>query len=98
MTAEVLAKTYNIDRNEIMYDEKLWTVDYEDIVHLVTMCDDKLDTIVLVGHNDTLSEAANYYTRNAVGSLKKSAMAVIQLDISSRADASPQTYNTSFVI
>lgn len=64
MTAEVVAKVYGIDRNVIHYDEKLRTDDREDISDIIPGFPKKRDTVVLVGHNPTITDVADHYTKH----------------------------------
>ena len=72
MTADVAAKALDYDRNTILYDARLWIDDYTKILDCIAALSNDWNTVVLVWHNSTLSDAMNALTQQDVGSIPKS--------------------------
>lgn len=72
MTADVAAKVLWFDRNAIIYDPRLRTADYMTILDCIVSLNEDWNTVIIVGHNDHLSNAMNALTQQNIGTIPKS--------------------------
>jgi phosphohistidine phosphatase len=72
MTAEVIALELKMSREMIQYHSWLWTIDYQTIVSMIHSFPVSRKSVIVVWHNDTLSDAAMSLTSAPLDSMVKS--------------------------
>ena len=58
-TAEIIAKKLDYRRNDIVVDDRLYAVGADDLLDVIHKLGDKLDRVMLFGHNPELTELAH---------------------------------------
>jgi phosphohistidine phosphatase len=58
-TAEIIAKKLGYRRKKIVVDDRLYGVAADDLLNLIQKLDDKLQRVMLFGHNPELTELAH---------------------------------------
>lgn len=69
-TAAILAHTIDFPLSKISLHEQLYSFNSNDIINFIQHCDDKIERLILVGHNPAFSQAANYFCVNSTPELK----------------------------
>lgn len=64
-TAEVFASQLSIPRNLLHMEQQIYQAGHEQLLHLLQQQDDKVDVVVLVGHNPGLTDLFNALNRDA---------------------------------
>ena len=72
MTAEIRATELKIPREQIQYHSWLWTTHYDTIVSIIHSFPASWKHVVIVGHNDTISDAAMSLTNAPLDYMVKS--------------------------
>jgi phosphohistidine phosphatase len=58
-TAEIIAKKLDYRRRDILVDDRLYAVAADDLLDVIHKLDDKLERVMLLGHNPELTELAH---------------------------------------
>jgi len=58
-TAEIIAKKLDYGRKDIVVDDRLYAVGADDLLDVIHKLSDKLDRVMLFGHNPELTELAH---------------------------------------
>jgi phosphohistidine phosphatase len=58
-TAEIIAKKLDYRRKDIVVDDRLYAVGADDLLDVIHKLSDKLDRVMLFGHNPELTELAH---------------------------------------
>jgi phosphohistidine phosphatase len=58
-TAEIIAKKLDYKRKNIVVDDRLYAVAADDLLDVIQKLDDKLERVMLFGHNPELTELAH---------------------------------------
>lgn len=82
-TAELIAQEINYTVNEIRYIPSLYEAGYNDLLDILSQIEDKYQNIFIIGHNPTMTEAANQLSNYQVPDLPTSAIFCIDFDIQS---------------
>jgi phosphohistidine phosphatase len=89
-TAQLIADEIDYKRENIVVDERLYASSAENLLAIVRALDDKLDRIMLVGHNPEFSEFAHRLSSDVVD-LATCAVAEFQYDSKSWRDVGEVT-------
>ena len=74
-TARIIAEVLAYPAENILIDEKLYHADADDLLYTLTEVPDDTDSVMLVGHNPTVTEFVNAYLRKPVEWMPTSAVA-----------------------
>ena len=81
-TAEIFADEFKIPRQKIRQEKEIYDAfDTKDLVYLIKMLSNQLNTVFLFGHNPTISGLANYCTDVPQHDLPTCSIARIEADI-----------------
>ena len=58
-TAEIIAKKFDYRRKDIVVDDRLYAVEADDLLDVIHKLGDKLERVMLFGHNPELTELAH---------------------------------------
>jgi len=58
-TAEIIAKKLDYKRKDIVVDDRLYASEADDLLNVIHKLDDKLERVMLFGHNPELTELAH---------------------------------------
>lgn len=72
MTAEIIATELKIERQMVQYHSGLWTDDHQTIIAMIRSFPTSWKHVVVVGHNDALTDAAIAMTNAPLDSMVKS--------------------------
>ena len=61
-TAEIIAKKLDYKRKNIVVDDRLYAVAADDLLDVIRQLDDKLERVMLIGHNPELTELAHRFS------------------------------------
>src|SRR5687767_13361052 len=61
-TAEIIAKKLDYKRKDIVVDDRLYTVTADDLLDVIRKLGDKLERVMVFGHNPELTELAHRFS------------------------------------
>jgi phosphohistidine phosphatase len=65
-TAEIIAKKLDYRRKDIVVNERLYAVEADDLLDVIHQLDDKVERVMLFGHNPELTELAHRFSGEIV--------------------------------
>ncbi|AKD05525.1 phosphohistidine phosphatase [Pontibacter korlensis] len=87
-TATLIARELNYDPDDIVVDTRIYGADRDDLLQVVLSVPAEVSSLMLVGHNEALSEFANMLSQEPIGSLPTAGVAVLEFDCESWYDIS----------
>lgn len=81
MTAEIAALELWFARQMIQYHSWLWSDDYEAIIAMIHSFPASWTSVIVVGHNDSLSDAAMALTDAPLDSIVKSGLVGLSFSV-----------------
>jgi phosphohistidine phosphatase len=78
-TAEIVAKKLGYKLKEIVVDDRLYAVEADDLLDVIHKLDDKLERVMLFGHNPELTELGHRLSR-AITHMPTCAVAAFTFD------------------
>jgi len=76
-TATIFAECLHIPMEAIKLTTKLYAVSLKDVLDLIVETDEKINALLLVGHNPTFTFAANEFLKDPIFELPTSGVAVL---------------------
>jgi phosphohistidine phosphatase len=81
-TAKIVAENFDIDKNKIQSVTEIYEASTEAYVHVLrSLNDEKVKTVIIVGHNPTIGAMAAVLSGNEITEFKPSSFAVFNLSI-----------------
>lgn len=77
-TAKIYAKTFNIDKKEIVLKEGIYEASMQVLLRIINELPNEKDVILLAGHNPTFEFAIDYFCQTNIGHLVTAGLAVIE--------------------
>lgn len=84
-TAEVIAKVLNFKRKDIVVNDRLYAAQADDLLGVIQELGNKLEHVMLVGHNPELTELA-YHLSHEITDMPTCAIAEFTFDAKSWSD------------
>lgn len=97
-TAVIIAEHLNYPVNDILSESALYHADNSDLLHYVMGLDNKINSVMLFGHNLTVTNLANKFLSEKVEWLPTSAIVSISFQTQHWEDCSISKKSTNFVI
>ena len=82
-TATIFAECLHIPAEEIRLTAKLYEFSLKSVTHLIGETDEKIKSLLLVGHNPTFTFAANEFLKDPIFELPTSGVAVLNFNTES---------------
>ncbi|HVK96782.1 MAG TPA: histidine phosphatase family protein, partial [Flavisolibacter sp.] len=82
-TARLIAEEFNLKKDEIVLEEKLYGAGISTFSEVVSNIDDKYDTAALFSHNPGITDYVNTLTSVRVDNMPTAAMYAVQADVES---------------
>ncbi len=79
-TAGIFAEQFSYSPNKIMIKNPVYEADAAGIIAMLQKLNDKYDSVMVFGHNPTISEAAKALTKQFAGSLSKTEVVCITVN------------------
>ena len=81
-TAKIIAENFEIDKNKIQSIDEIYEASSDAYVHVIrSLNDEKVKTVIIVGHNPTIAAMAAMMNGNGIVDFKPSSFAVFNLSI-----------------
>lgn len=81
-TAKIIAENFDIDKNKIQSINEIYEANAEAYIHVIrSLNDEKVKTVIIVGHNPTIGAMAAMMSGNEIIEFKPSSFAVFNLSI-----------------
>ena len=90
-TANIFAAEFEYEVENIIKQNLLYEADYSDIVKALHEIDDKIERVMLFGHNPGLTVFINYITGRQIDNLPTCGIAGIEFDFESWKELNPST-------
>lgn len=97
-TAKILASILNYPTTKIVIDDKIYFGNAEDAFHLLYEQNNETGSIMLVGHNPTLTYMVNYFLIEKINNLPTSAVVCIDFETDKWEDLFLAPNTTRFLI
>jgi phosphohistidine phosphatase len=97
-TASLIAKGLNYPAEKIEVSPNIYQVDRDEIFNIIFSQRDELDSLMIVGHNPTLTQFANLYLDEALDFLPTSGVASISFETEKWIEVIKAKYKTNFII
>lgn len=96
-TAHIFIKNLRANVNTLRLSSKLYDFDGEGLTSVVKSCDNKIDTLMLFGHNHAITDATNKYGNQFIENVPTCGVVVLTFDIEKWEDLKKgDTYRTVF--
>ncbi len=79
-TAKEFAKEYNIDKEEIIYEEKLYMASESAFLDVIKNAKNKFDHIAIFSHNPGITEFANSLTDSRIDNMPTCSVFAVNVD------------------
>ncbi len=79
-TAEHFCNHLPYDYNKILFDMRLYESSAEDYLQVIRETDNKIETLVVIGHNPSITDFANLFLKNKLEDMPTTAVAWLQLE------------------
>ncbi len=87
-TAFFFAKAYNISEKDIVLDHILYDFDGRDLVEVIRSCDDRIDRLMVFGHNNAMTNVVNAYGDKPIDNVPTCGVTVIEFSVNQWQDIS----------
>ncbi|WP_347157332.1 SixA phosphatase family protein [Pontibacter chitinilyticus] len=88
-TATLVCKELDFAPADIVADERVYAASKDDLLEVVREAPAEVDTVLLVGHNEALSEFANMLSPESLASLPTAGIVALQFNCDSWYDVNP---------
>ncbi|WP_447969942.1 SixA phosphatase family protein [Nitrospira sp. M1] len=82
-TAKILATKIEYPEADILFEERVYEAELEDLLSVIHSVDDDVACVLLVGHNPTLTQLVKSLAQSAIPNMVPCSMAVLQCSIDS---------------
>ncbi|WP_276498705.1 SixA phosphatase family protein [Pontibacter litorisediminis] len=96
-TATLVSRELDYDPDDIAVDTRVYGAGKEDLLHVVQHAPADVDSLLLVGHNEALSEFANMLSQEPIGSLPTAGIVALQFNCESWFDISKENGSLLFL-
>lgn len=83
LTAEAIAEQRAVDTTRITFDERIYLATAGELINLLQTIDDKLQDVLLVGHNPGITDLANYLVGGRLENVPTCGIFSVELPITS---------------
>ena len=95
-TATLVAKELNYHSDDIIVDERIYGADKKMLLEVVQETPADVDDVMLVGHNEALSDFANMLSPQSIGSIPTTGVVVLQFNCESWYEISQENAELAF--
>jgi phosphohistidine phosphatase len=78
-TALIVARELNLDIQQIEFETSIYEAEIEDLMHVIRSFNDKHKTILLIGHNPSMTGIIGYLSNTFLDHLPTSGIVVVDL-------------------
>ncbi|WP_242926505.1 SixA phosphatase family protein [Pontibacter vulgaris] len=82
-TATLVSKELDYDPDDVVIDDRIYGADKDDLLEVVRETPADVDKLLLIGHNDALTEFANMLAPEPVSSIPTAGIVAVQFDCES---------------
>lgn len=79
-TAQLLSEQLKLDPSEIKEDEDLYEASVRTLLNIITGLDNKLKSVMIIGHNPSLTHLCEHLSKDIIGFLPPSSMVHLIFD------------------
>ena len=79
-TARLISVKIGITPKDIKIDDKIYTFDSDELLQVVSKLKNKYDTVMIVGHNPAITDAANYLSGASIDNVPTCGVVVLKMD------------------
>jgi phosphohistidine phosphatase len=97
-TARLIAGGLGIDEDSVITDKSIYHSDEDDLLTLIESVPDDIQSLMIVGHNPTLTNLANYFLDAPLEWLPTSGVIGIELNTVHWAEAGKAARNLHFIM
>ncbi|MBX0333920.1 histidine phosphatase family protein [Pontibacter sp. HSC-14F20] len=95
-TATLVARELDYDADDIAIDDRMYGASAEELLEITREAPSEVDFMLMVGHNEALSEFANMLSPEHVSSIPTAGIVALRFDCDNWADISPSNAKLLF--
>jgi phosphohistidine phosphatase len=80
-TAEYFCDKLKYDYDKIEFDKRIYESTAEDVLQVIRETDAKIKTLLVIGHNPSLTHVANMFSENSIGEMPTTGVVWIEFDV-----------------
>ncbi len=96
-TAMLVGRELAYDADDIVVDERIYGATKEDLLELVQSASDEVESLMLVGHNEAISEFTNFLSPEQLASLPTTGIVALEFDCESWQEITRENAKLLFV-
>lgn len=96
-TAKYIIQTLNWNKTQIIYDELLYSGNYQNYLNALYSIDDQINSVMIIGHNPSISEAA-FELYNKLEMMKTSQICHLEIEAAKWSEISNSSIKSWFTI
>ena len=82
-TVEFFCDKLKYDYDKILFDKRIYESTAEEVLHVIRETSADIKTLVVVGHNPSLTDLANMFTENSIGEMPTTGVVWLEFAINS---------------
>ncbi len=79
-TAEIFKKRLEVDSNDFVVKDELYTFDSGKLIKIIQSCDEQVDTLMIFGHNPAITGVANQLGDQHFGNIPTTGLCMIEFE------------------
>ena len=96
LTAQMVAEKLHYPKEKIMYDERIYEANTEDLMEVVHILPENADEVLLVGHNPGMTAFINMLSDTGLDNLPTAGVVGIAFDVASFMEIAPHSGEVLF--
>ncbi|WP_248722872.1 histidine phosphatase family protein [Seonamhaeicola sp. ML3] len=88
-TAEIFIKNLDLNSELLEFNHKLYDFEGRDLINVIKKCDDKINNLLLFGHNHAITAFVNSYGSIFIDNIPTSGVVIIEFKINSWQELKP---------
>ena len=97
-TAVILANGLGYPVDNIRFEKNIYQADIDDIFNELFSLDNSISTVMVVGHNPTLTDMVNHFSKTMIDNLPTSAVAVVTFKTDEWEKTGSSKYKLKFIL
>lgn len=79
-TANLFCETTSIAKENIIFKDNLYTFNANELLEIITKCDNKIDDLIIFGHNSAITDFVNHFGDKFIDNVPTAGLVFINFD------------------
>ncbi len=80
-TAEIALSELKLKKNKLLFESSIYEAQIKDLMHVIRELDDNYNTVLLIGHNPSITSIVGHLTPNFIEHTPTSGLSVISIKV-----------------